>query len=337
MKFVIGFIALAGLMGMSLTSGELNVSYAAVFRVMMDHLGLPLLPDVPVSTLQDSVIWHYRLPRIMAAALGGSSLALCGVILQAVLRNPLAEPYVLGLSAGASAGAVAVTVIGFSWGWALSAGAFAGALSAFIVVVSLSYHSNSAPYQTLLAGVAAAQLFNAIAACLMMSSASAEQVKGLLFWLLGDLSAVRLADIPWLAFAAIGGFILCQWLARPLDILMLGERGAFALGIPVIPLRYVLLTLCALLTALVVSRMGAVGFVGMVVPHMARYWMGSQHSRRIPAAMLIGALFMVGADFVARTLISAHSLPIGVVTAIIGAPMFAWLLKSKVFLNAECR
>lgn len=326
MNVIVGVALLLGLMSVSLASGEISLTYTTVSHVMMTHLGMPI---GTVSALQDSIVWHYRLPRIMAAALGGSTLALCGVILQALLRNPLAEPYVLGLSAGASAGAVAITVAGVSLSWALSAGAFAGAVAAFVVVLFLTSRGGRSSTQTLLAGVASSQLFNAIAACLLASSASAEQVRGLLFWLLGDLSAIRLGDIPWLACAAGIGWGICSCIARPLDLLSLGERSAFALGIPVAQLRYGLLTLTALMTALVVSRIGAVGFVGIVVPHIARQWAGISHKRRIPAAMLLGALFMVGADLLTRTLMASHSLPIGVVTAIVGAPIFALLLRQR--------
>lgn len=326
MKLIAGVALLLGLMAVSLASGEIKVTYATVSHVILAHAGIPVST---VNMLQDSIVWHYRLPRIMAAALGGSTLALCGVILQALLRNPLAEPYVLGLSAGASAGAVAVTVAGISLGWALSAGAFVGAVAAFVVVLLLTSRCGGASTHTLLAGIASSQLFNAIAACLMASSASAEQVRGLLFWLLGDLSAIRLDDLPWLACAAGIGLVLCSSVARPLDLLSLGERSAFALGVPVTQLRYGLLTLTALMTALVVSRIGAVGFVGIVVPHIARQWVGVKHQRRIPAAMLLGAIFMVGADLLTRTLMASHSLPIGVVTAIIGAPIFALLLRQR--------
>lgn len=327
---LIGGVILLVLMMVSLAAGEIPSTYQAVGQVLANHLGASSGGGVPsISALQDSIIWHYRLPRVMAAALGGGSLALCGVVLQALLRNPLAEPYVLGLSAGASAGAVAVTVVGVSGSWALSAGAFGGAVAAFGIVLLLTARRDGGSTQTLLAGVASSQLFNAMAACLMASSASAEQVRGLLFWLLGDLSAVRLEDVPWLAAAAGLGLAVCFSVARPLDVLSLGERSAFALGLPVARLRYLLLTLTALVTALVVSRIGAVGFVGIVVPHIVRQWVGVQHRRRIPAAMVLGAIFVVGADLLSRTLMVAHSLPIGVVTAIVGAPVFAMLLRQR--------
>lgn len=327
---VVGALLLLVMIAVSLAAGEISLSYQTVVQVIASHLGLPVWSDaVAVSALQDSVVWHYRLPRVMAAALGGSSLALCGVVLQALLRNPLAEPYVLGLSAGASAGAVAVTVAGVAWGWALSAGAFAGAVAAFCVVMLLAAHREGSASQTLLAGIASSQLFNAIAACLMASSASAEQIRGLLFWLLGDLSAVRLSDVPWLAASAVMGLVVCLAVARPLDVLSLGERSAFALGVPVARLRYLLLALTALMTALVVSRIGAIGFVGIVVPHLVRRWVGVRHRRRIPAAMLLGAVFVVVADLLSRTLMASHSLPIGVVTAIVGAPVFALLLRQR--------
>jgi iron complex transport system permease protein len=251
----------------------------------------------------------------------------CGVVLQALLRNPLAEPYVLGISAGASTGAVLVMLLGIGGGaLGISLGAFLGAALAFALVLLLAGGGRGGSTQVILAGVAGSQLFNALTAFIVSTSANAEQARSVMFWLLGSLGGVRWPDVSLLALVVGGGLLVCLYAARTLDAFAFGEDAAASLGVPVAGVRIGLLLVTALITATLVSVVGAVGFVGLVIPHVARLLVGPSHGRLLLAAAMIGAHFMVLADIASRLIVPGQVLPIGVVTALVGAPAFALML-----------
>lgn len=251
------------------------------------------------------------------------------MVLQSLLRNPLADPYLLGISAGASTGAVLIALLGLGAGAiSLSVGAFAGAIAAFSLVVLLARASGpaSGTGQIILAGIAGSQLFNAITAFLITKSASAEQARGIMFWLLGNLSGVRWPSV-WLAVpVAVAGLAVCLWHRRALDAFAFGSDSAASLGIPVRRVQFLLISCAALITAVMVSIVGSIGFVGLVIPHAARLLLGTGHGRLLPASALGGALFLIAADILSRTLIKGQVIPVGVVTALVGAPVFALIL-----------
>lgn len=303
--------------------GEMTIPMETTIAAVTNRLGLTA---IALPRIQEAVIWDYRLSRSLVAAFCGAGLALSGAILQSLLRNSLAEPYVLGISAGASTGAVSVMLLGFGAGAiSLSAGAFAGALIAFIFVVMLSSGRQTAD-RTILAGVAASQLFNALTSYIVSTSANAEQARSVMFWLLGSLAGVRWPEVTLAASVVTIGLIVCIWHARALDAFTFGEDAARSLGIAVRRVRVVLLLVTALMTATIVSMVGAIGFVGLVIPHAARFIVGPGHIRLLPACALIGALFMVLADIVSRIVIAPQILPIGVVTALVGVPFFCVIL-----------
>jgi iron complex transport system permease protein len=303
--------------------GEMTIPMETTIAAVTNRLGLTA---IALPRIQEAVIWDYRLSRSLVAAFCGAGLALSGAILQSLLRNSLAEPYVLGISAGASTGAVSVMLLGFGAGAiSLSAGAFAGALIAFIFVVMLSSGRQTAD-RTILAGVAASQLFNALTSYIVSTSANAEQARSVMFWLLGSLAGVRWPEVTLAASVVTVGLVVCIWHARALDAFTFGEDAARSLGIAVRPVRVVLLLITALMTATIVSMVGAIGFVGLVIPHAARFIVGPGHIRLLPACALIGALFMVLADIVSRIVIAPQILPIGVVTALVGVPFFCVIL-----------
>ncbi|AZE56371.1 Cobalt ABC transporter, permease component CbtK [Pseudomonas synxantha] len=306
--------------------GETAISPQVVLQVLANKLwaaGFVLDP------IDEGVVWNYRLTRALVAAACGAGLATCGVILQSLLRNPLADPYLLGISAGASTGAVLVALIGVGGGLvSLSAGAFAGAMAAFALVILLARASGSSngTGQIILAGIAGSQLFNALTAFLITKSASSEQARGIMFWLLGNLSGVRWPSV-WLAVpVAIVGLAVCLWHRRALDAFTFGSDSAASLGIPVRRVQFVLVACAALVTAVMVSIVGSIGFVGLVIPHAVRLLLGTGHSRLLPASALGGALFLIAADVLSRTLIKGQVIPVGVVTALVGAPVFALIL-----------
>lgn len=325
-----GFLAalslaiLTGAIGIAVSVGEMTVSADTIVRILGNKL---FGSGHEISPIQEGVVWNYRMSRALVAASCGGALALSGAILQALLRNPLAEPYLLGISAGASTGAVAVLVLGIGGGIvSLSAGAFTGAALAFALVGLLAMGAGGGTARIILAGVAGSQLFNALTSYIVTMSANAEEVRGVTFWLLGNLGGVRWPDVQLAAPVALIGFIVCLFHARALDAFAFGADSAAALGIPVQRVRAVLFGLTALMTAAMVSIVGSIGFVGLVVPHAARFLVGSRHARLLPASMVAGAIFMVLADVLSRTVVPGRVLPIGVVTALFGAPAFALIL-----------
>ncbi len=317
-------LVLLGAVAVATAIGEYNIPVRTVFLTVTNHLGLTSA-DVP--KIEASVVWNLRLSRSLVAALCGAGLAICGAILQALLRNPLAEPFVLGVSAGASTGAVSVLVLGIGAGAvSLSFGAFVGAFAAFALVALLSNGATSGPNHTILAGVAASQLFNALTAYIVTTSASAQQARSVMFWLLGSFGGVRWPQFYLLAIVLVVSLAICVLMARALDAFTFGDEDAAALGIPVARTRLILFAVTALMTATIVSQVGAIGFVGLVVPHAARYVVGPVHMRLLPASALLGAVFMVIADIASRVLVSQQTIPIGVVTALVGVPFFAIIL-----------
>ncbi|MBO0496893.1 MULTISPECIES: iron ABC transporter permease [unclassified Pseudomonas] len=320
----LALLLLAVLAGVAI--GETAISPQVVLQVLANKLwgaGYVLDP------IDEGVVWNYRLTRALVAAACGAGLATCGVILQSLLRNPLADPYLLGISAGASTGAVLVALIGVGGGLiSLSAGAFVGAMAAFALVILLARASGSSSGtgQIILAGIAGSQLFNALTAFLITKSASSEQARGIMFWLLGNLSGVRWPSV-WLAVpVALVGLAVCLWHRRALDAFTFGSDSAASLGIPVRRVQFVLVGCAALVTAVMVSIVGSIGFVGLVIPHAVRLLLGTGHSRLLPASALGGALFLIAADVLSRTLIKGQVIPVGVVTALVGAPVFALIL-----------
>jgi len=322
--FVLAVVALGFVISLAVSIGEISIPVDTTAKAVANRL---LGTGFELSRIHEGIIWDYRLSRALVAASAGAALALCGAVLQALLRNPLAEPYVLGISAGASTGAVAVMILGFGYGvLTLSAGAFVGAVAAFLLVSLLAVGSGGGTDRIILAGVAGSQLFNALTSYIVTTSANAEQARGVMFWLLGSLSGVRWTDVYLAAPVAIAGFLVCMLYARALDAFTFGTDAAAALGIPVAGIRIVLLALTALLTATMVSIVGSIGFVGLVIPHAARFLVGPSHGRLLPASAMIGAIFMVAADIVSRIIVPQQILPIGVVTALFGAPAFAFIL-----------
>ena len=320
----LSLIVLAFTVATATAIGDYNINLRTVFLSVTNELGLT---GADIAPIEQSVVWNLRLSRALVAALAGAGLAICGAILQALLRNALAEPFVLGVSAGASTGAVCVIVLGIgAGGLSLSLGAFAGAFAAFALVALLSNGATSSPNHTILAGVAASQLFNALTSYIVTRSGNAQQARDVMFWLLGSFGGVRWPDVQLLLVVVIVSLGVCIWMGRALDAFTFGDEDAAALGVPVARIRLVLFGVTALLTATIVSMVGAIGFVGLVVPHAARYVVGPLHLRLLPACAVVGAVFMVIADITSRVIATQQTVPIGVVTALVGVPFFAIIL-----------
>lgn len=309
--------------------GETPIPLETVFATLANKLfgGTYAIPPI-----DEGIIWNYRLTRAIVALSCGAALAVSGLVLQSLLRNALADPYILGISAGASTGAVGVMVAGVGSGLiSISFGAFTGAIAAFGFVTLLARAAGGGAGRmgaglVVLAGVAGSQLFNAMTSFLVARSASAEQVRGIMFWLLGNLSSVRWPDVQLAAPVALFGVLICLWHRRTLDAFAFGAESAAALGVPVRRLQVLLIGTVAVMTATMVSIVGSIGFVGLVIPHAARFIVGVRHGRLLPVSAVIGGIFLVFADIASRIIVPGQVLPIGVVTALVGAPAFALIL-----------
>jgi iron complex transport system permease protein len=328
--FAFGVLLLASLaaiglvVGISVGIGDLPIPLATTFSAITNRLGWTA---VELNRIHETVIWDYRLSRALVAAFCGAGLALSGAIMQSLLRNPLAEPYVLGISAGASTGAVMIVILGIGSGAvSLSAGAFAGAFAAFFFVALLSNGTRGGADRTILAGVAASQLFNAATSYIVTTSGNAQQARDIMFWLLGSFGGVRWPEFMLIAAVVGLGLVACLFYARVLDAFAFGDEAASALGVNVGRVRIVLFALTAMMTAAIVSMVGSIGFVGLVVPHVARFLVGPLHIRLLPACAIGGAIFMVLADIASRALVPQQVMPIGVVTALVGVPFFSIIL-----------
>ncbi|MFD9292364.1 FecCD family ABC transporter permease [Streptomyces sp. NPDC060030] len=308
----------------AVTIGPARVSVPDVWSAVGSHLGLG---EGRLTPIRDGIIWNLRMPRTLLAAVCGAGLAVCGTVMQSLLRNPLADPFVLGVSSGASTGAVVVVVLGVGGGAvSVSGGAFVGALCSFALVLLLSHTLGGSTDRVVLSGVAAMQLFSALTSFVVMTAADAEQTRGVLFWLLGSLSGVGWTDV-WTCSAVLTvTLVICLGHARTLDAFAFGQDAAAALGVHVARTRIVLLCATALLTAALVSSAGAIGFVGLVLPHAARALTGSGHRRLLPVTALAGAVFLVWVDTLARTVLDPQEVPVGVVTSLIGVPVFVLIL-----------
>ena len=316
--------AIALVVGISVGIGDMPIPLSTTYSAITNKLGWT---SAELNRIHEAVIWDYRLSRALVAVFCGAGLALCGAIMQAMLRNPLAEPYVLGISAGASTGAVAIAILGIGAGAvSMSAGAFAGAFAAFLFVALLSNGARGGADRTILAGVATSQLFNAATSYIVTTSGNAQQARDVMFWLLGSFGGVRWPEFVLVSIVVGFGLVACLLYARVLDAFAFGDEAAAALGVDVGRARIILFALTAVMTATIVSMVGTIGFVGLVVPHATRFLVGPLHARLLPASAIIGAIFMVLADIASRTLIPQQVLPIGVVTALVGVPFFSIIL-----------
>ncbi|GGC10790.1 iron ABC transporter [Oxalicibacterium flavum] len=304
-----------------------------VIACIMGSVALPLseivgalreLANGTSSTMAATLV-ELRLSRALSAFVTGATLALAGVMMQALLRNPLAEPYVLGVSGGAAVGALGAMLL-FSIGWLVDVAAFGGAIAISFLLYFLArrdlrgaVHSDGSAPLLLLTGVVLASGCGALVT-LMLSIAPDNRLRGMVFWLIGDLSGTQFRWLPWLVLLAALAFSARA--ARAINVMALHAEAAATLGIAVAKYRVGLFLCAALLTASAVSNAGSIGFVGLIVPHACRFLFGPDHRLLLPAATLVGGAFLVLADTLARTVVAPQQLPVGVITAMIGVPVF---------------
>jgi iron complex transport system permease protein len=278
------------------------------------------------SELERTLILELRLPRTLSALATGGLLAVAGALMQVLLRNPLADPYVLGLSGGAAAGALLAMLAGLA-SVLVSGAAFAGAMVATLLVFGLAHGRGSwTASRLLLTGVVMAAGWGALIT-LLLALTPTHKLPGMLYWLMGDIAY---AGSPWPALAVLVlALLLVQPLGRSLNVLARGSLQAAALGVNVRPLEWAVYLLASLITATAVTTAGSIGFVGLIVPHMLRFVVGNDQRLLLPASALAGGTLLVLADALARTVIAPEQLPVGVITALIGVPVFLYLLNRR--------
>lgn len=302
-----------GAMAFALASGSADIGFGDAMRA--------LFGDAPENTR--ALILDLRLPRALTAFSVGGLLAIAGVLMQVLLRNPLAEPYILGSSGGAAVAALFAMILGLS-SIVIDIAAFGGAMAATLLVFSIAHGTGSwAPARLLLTGVVLAAGFSA-ATTLLLALSPEQNLRGMLFWLMGDLSfAYEPGRVLWLMLLLAAGATLS---ARHLNVLSRGELQAAIVGMPVIGFRYIVFAAASLATALSVTTVGVIGFIGLVVPHLVRIVAGSDHRIVVPASALAGGSLLVIADTLARTIMAPRQLPVGALTAAIGVPLFLILM-----------
>lgn len=308
-------LSLAALLSLlwGLSQGSIDLSPAQLWGALFH-------PD----QLAHSLVFELRLPRLLSAFAVGALLALAGALMQTLLRNPLADPYVLGISGGAAVGALGTMLLGLGGLW-LSGGSFAGALLSMLLVFSLAHGRGSwTATRLLLTGVIVAAGWGALISFILAISPDAN-LRGMLFWLMGDFSHAGTPGLAWLVMLL--GLALCLPWARDLTLLGRGELQAQSLGVNVGRLRWGIYFLASLLTAVAVTQAGSIGFVGLVVPHLIRLALGNDQRLLLPASALLGGTLLVCADTLARTALAPQQLPVGVITAFLGVPLFLYLLR----------
>lgn len=283
-----------------------------------------------------SIIWQVRAPRVLLAVVVGAGLSVIGVAVQAMVRNALADPFILGVSSGASVGATTVVAFGvFAWMgvYALSVTSFLGALGASaLVYLAARTRTGLSPLRLVLTGVALAYGFQAVMSILVFFSPHPDAARTVLFWLLGSLGSATWGSLPVATIAVLLAVVVLLRRSRSLDVLALGDETAASLGVHATSLRRQLFLLTAIVTGALVAVSGAIGFVGLVMPHLVRIMVGSRHSRVLTIAPLAGAVFLVWVDLLARTLVPPKELPLGVITALIGVPVFVTLMRRRGYL-----
>ncbi|MEU1915717.1 FecCD family ABC transporter permease [Streptomyces massasporeus] len=318
----------------AISIGAVNVPLGDVWGIVLHHVtGAGTAHSDPAL---DQIVWNFRTPRVVLAALAGAGLAVSGAVLQTVVTNPLADPIVLGISYGATLGAVLVITLGGGAvlaGLGVSAAAFLGAIAAGALVFALGQRRGRlAPTRLVLAGVAVGYAFLSATSYVQLQATPSE-LRTVMFWMLGSVAGAQWDQLPTVTVVVLTTVTLLTLLGRRLNALLTGDESATALGVDVSRLRAVLLMLTALLTGTVIAVAGSIGFVGLMIPHLVRLTTGADHRRLLPLTALLGAVYLVLVDLLSRTLDRPNEIPLGILTALLGAPFFLWLLRRNKALD----
>jgi iron complex transport system permease protein len=314
--------------------GASSIPFKSALAILLSPFtGLDsLYMELEITEVQRGIIWQLRLPRIAQAAIVGASLSVAGAVFQGLFRNPMADPYVLGVSSGAALGAVAAMLTGgslfFAGFTAVPLFAFIGGVSTIALVYYMSRVGKVVPVMTLLlAGIAVSAFLSAVVS--LLTYFAGEKLEQIVFWMMGGVGGASWARVTAMLPYVLVGFCCIYYYAKELNVLLLGEETARHLGVNTERVKKILLATASLLVAAAVSTTGIIGFVGLVVPHFIRIAVGPDHRILLPASALLGANLLICADTLARNIIAPAELPVGIITALVGAPMFIYLLKKR--------
>lgn len=328
------FLLLIISIGIFSTIGTADVNPINTFKIIGSKI--PFLKEYihtnDISSTMNTIIWNIRLPRVILGVLVGASLSIAGAAFQGMFKNPMADPYVIGISSGAALGAAIAIILKLDINILniplITIFAFLGALLAVFIVYNIAKIKNKIPVTyLLLAGVATGQFFTSIMSFLMVLNNN--DMTKIIYWTMGSLSGKGWAPVKSIAIPVILVILVLNYFAKDLNIMLTGEESAQSLGIDVEKTKIYILILGTLITALVVSVSGIIGFVGLIIPHIVRLLIGPDHRILLPSSALVGGIFMIFADTMARTLISPTEIPVGIITALFGGPFFIYLLKSR--------
>jgi iron complex transport system permease protein len=321
----------------SLSLGQVRIPFSLTCRVVWYQMTGMVIGNSDKLTVGSfmHIIWHIRFPRVLTAVLVGAGLSLCGTLMQASVKNPLADPYILGISSGASLGATFTILIGFGAAGlpsqiSVAAGAFTGAFGASLAVLTLAgIGGKLSSVKLVLAGMVINALCNAFSNFIIYFANNAEGIKTVTFWTMGSLASAKWEKLPLLSVLIIPAIIFGFSQFRVLNALLLGDEAALTLGINITACRRLYMVSSSLITGIMVAYCGMIGFVGLIVPHIVRSIVGSDHRRLLPCAVATGSLFLLWADLIARIVLAGTEIPIGIITALIGAPVFVTMLVKK--------
>ena len=305
----------------TITIGVYPISVQDVYLTIFRHLGFGSIPELTY----DIIVWEIRIPRVILAALVGGALAISGAVFQGVFRNPLVEPYIMGVSSGAAVGAGIAIMFGLMI-FSLQGSAFLfGVLAACITYMVASNKRETPLVNIILAGIAVTALFDAVLA-ILKTIAPYGKLQDLIFWLMGGFGGTKWDDVSAIGIQLLVGMIITCFLGWQLNLLAIGEEDARSLGLQVGRIKTLLLGIAVFLTSISVSTVGIIAWVGLIMPHVSRMLLGPDHRILLPASVLIGAIFLVLCDTIARTLISAE-IPISIITSVIGGPYLLYLIR----------
>lgn len=331
--------ALALSVVLAVTVGAVSIPLGDVYRIILYKLTRVQLGDIETLTggTRFEIIWNVRLPRVLLGAVVGMLLSMSGVVMQATVQNPLADPYILGISSGASLGATFSIMIGAQAvfaGWLAGTGtafwAFVGALMATLLVYAIaSLNGRMTSSKLVLAGSVIGSVCGALTNLMIYIGSNADEMKSVAYWLLGSLTSARWSSLKLPSACMLAGLMFFLTQLRTLNTLLLGDEAAITLGVNLGLWRKVYMVVVSLMTAVAVCTCGIVGFVGLMIPHIVRAVVGSDHRRLLPAAAMVGGVFLIWADVLARVMIPGTEIPIGVITSAVGAPVFVYMMVRK--------
>jgi len=319
---------------LSVLVGSVSINPSWIIGVLANHISGRELAEPVWEKSIESIIWTIRFPRVLMAFMVGAGLSLSGILMQALTKNALADPYVLGISSGASAGAVAVIMYGFfsSFGdFHITVGASLGAILSIVIAMKVSTVNNHiTSTQLVLSGIAVSALFSAITNTMIYyNKTGSDKVKTAMYWMMGSLSGATWSKVTYIFIASIICLIVISFFTGSLDVLMLGDDAATTLGLNLRRIKLSIIIICTVMTGAIVSVSGVIGFVGLVIPHITRSIVGPKHARLLPASIIVGGCFVILCDVLCRVLVAPEELPLGVVTAFFGAPFFLFLIRKS--------